>query len=73
LPVRAASERGHICLEGVTFGYEVDYPVLEDITLEARPGETIALVGATGAGKSTLVSLIPRFFDPCRDESYSMG
>ncbi len=64
LPVRAAFERGHICLEGVTFGYEVGYPVLENITLEARPGETIALVGATGAGKSTLVSLIPRFFDP---------
>jgi ATP-binding cassette subfamily B protein/subfamily B ATP-binding cassette protein MsbA len=38
--------------------------VLEDIDLEARPGETVALVGATGAGKSTLASLIPRFFDP---------
>jgi ATP-binding cassette subfamily B protein/subfamily B ATP-binding cassette protein MsbA len=38
--------------------------VLRDVTLEAQPGETVALVGATGAGKSTLVSLIPRFFDP---------
>jgi len=64
LPVRAPGDRGHICLEGVSFGYEAGYPVLENITLEARPGETIALVGATGAGKSTLVSLIPRFFDP---------
>jgi ATP-binding cassette subfamily B protein/subfamily B ATP-binding cassette protein MsbA len=51
-------------LEHITFGYEPGQPVLEDVTLEARPGETIALVGATGAGKTTLVSLIPRFFDP---------
>ncbi len=51
-------------LEQVSFGYEPSRPVLEDVTLEAQPGETIALVGATGAGKSTLVSLIPRFFDP---------
>ncbi|KYC37140.1 multidrug ABC transporter ATP-binding protein [Scytonema hofmannii PCC 7110] len=64
LPVRPTGARGHICLEGVTFGYNPGYPVLQDITLEAQPGETIALVGATGAGKSTLVSLIPRFFDP---------
>ena len=63
LPARPAG-RGHVCLEQVTFGYEPDYPVLQGITLEARPGETIALVGTTGAGKSTLVSLIPRFFDP---------
>lgn len=55
---------GYIRLEGVTFGYKPDYPVLQDINLEAQPGETIALVGATGVGKSTLVSLIPRFVDP---------
>lgn len=64
LPARLVGTQGHVCLEKVTFGYEPDYPILQDITLEARPGETIALVGATGAGKSTLVSLIPRFFDP---------
>jgi ATP-binding cassette subfamily B protein/subfamily B ATP-binding cassette protein MsbA len=58
--------RGHVRLENVTFGYEPDRPFLRDITLEARPGETIALVGATGAGKSTLVSLVPRFHDPQR-------
>jgi ATP-binding cassette subfamily B protein/subfamily B ATP-binding cassette protein MsbA len=56
--------RGHVTLQHVTFGYEPDRTVLRDVTLEAQPGETVALVGATGAGKSTLVSLIPRFFDP---------
>lgn len=55
---------GRIRLEGVTFGYEEGRPVLRDIHLEVHPGETIALVGSTGAGKSTLVSLIPRLFDP---------
>lgn len=53
-----------VVLDNITFGYEADRPVLEDVTLEARPGEVIAIVGPTGAGKSTLVSLIPRFFDP---------
>ena len=56
--------RGRVQLEGVSFGYEPGRPVLQDISLEANPGETIALVGMTGAGKSTLVSLVPRFFDP---------
>ncbi len=55
---------GRVSFEGVTFGYEKGRPVLSEITLEAHPGDTIALVGATGAGKSTLVSLIPRLFDP---------
>jgi len=64
LPEPRRGHRGHIRLEGVTFGYEPDQPVLHDLTLEARPGEIIALVGPTGAGKTTLVSLVPRFFDP---------
>jgi ATP-binding cassette subfamily B protein/subfamily B ATP-binding cassette protein MsbA len=51
-------------LDQVTFGYRPGTLVLDNVTLDAQPGETIALVGATGAGKSTLVSLIPRFFDP---------
>ena len=53
-----------IRLENVTFGYESDRPVLQDVNLEVHPGETVALVGHTGSGKSTLVSLILRFFDP---------
>jgi ATP-binding cassette subfamily B protein/subfamily B ATP-binding cassette protein MsbA len=56
--------RGEVRLEGVSFGYEPGRPVLHQIWLEAHPGETVALVGATGAGKSTLVSLVPRFCDP---------
>src|SRR5262249_18945315 len=56
--------RGEGRLEEVTFGYEAGRPVLRDVCLAVRPGETVALVGLTGVGKSTLVSLIPRFFDP---------
>jgi ATP-binding cassette subfamily B protein/subfamily B ATP-binding cassette protein MsbA len=56
--------RGYVSLEAVTFGYKPGAPVLKNITLHAQPGETIALVGETGVGKTTLVSLIPRFFDP---------
>ncbi|MBN2506432.1 MAG: ABC transporter ATP-binding protein [Verrucomicrobia bacterium] len=56
--------RGHVALEGVTFGYAPGRPALRGVTLEARPGQTVALVGPTGAGKTTLVNLIPRFFDP---------
>jgi ATP-binding cassette, subfamily B, bacterial len=58
------SVRGHLQLQNVTFGYEPDRPVLKNISLDIPPGQTVALVGETGAGKSTLVSLVPRFFDP---------
>jgi ATP-binding cassette, subfamily B, bacterial len=58
------SVRGEVRLENVSFAYEASRPVLQNISLTAVPGETVAIVGATGAGKSTLVNLIPRFFDP---------
>jgi ATP-binding cassette subfamily B protein len=51
-------------LEHVVFGYAPGRPVLEDIDLDVAPGEIVALVGPTGAGKSTLASLIPRLLDP---------
>ena len=64
LPARPLGQGAHVVIEAVTFGYEPDRPVLQDVTIEARPGQTIALVGPTGAGKTTVASLIPRFFDP---------
>ena len=48
----------------VTFGYDPEKPVLRDISFTAQPGQTVGIVGRTGSGKSTLISLIPRFHDP---------
>jgi ABC-type multidrug transport system fused ATPase/permease subunit len=62
--VEADSVRGEIRFEGVGFSYPDGTSVLHDIEFTAKPGELIALVGLTGAGKTTLVSLIPRFYDP---------
>ena len=56
--------RGEIDVEGVTFSYGTNDPVLHDVTLHISSGERIALVGPTGAGKSTLAKLIARFYDP---------
>ncbi len=56
--------RGRIRFDHVSFHYEGRAETLIDICFEAAPGEAVALVGATGAGKSTLVSLLPRFYDP---------
>jgi ABC-type multidrug transport system fused ATPase/permease subunit len=55
--------RGRLHFEGVGFGYGVGRPVLEDVDLEIEPGKTIALIGHTGSGKTTLTSLVPRFYD----------
>ncbi len=55
--------RGEVTFDRVTFGYNPDRPVLKDINLHVKPGQTIALVGATGAGKSTIINLILRFYD----------
>jgi len=60
----AARLQGAINFQRVSFEYERGRPVLCDLNLSIVPGERIAIVGATGAGKSTLVSLIPRFYDP---------
>ncbi|MEM7346344.1 MAG: ABC transporter ATP-binding protein, partial [Chloroflexota bacterium] len=54
---------GHVRFEQVNFSYKVDEPILHSIDLEAKPGERIALVGETGAGKSTIIRLLSRFFD----------
>jgi ATP-binding cassette, subfamily B, bacterial len=55
--------RGEVRFEEVFFSYEPARPVLDKISFRAAPGETIAIVGSTGAGKSTLVNLVPRFYD----------
>ncbi len=60
----ADSERGFVEFDHVTFRYRgAEEPVLKDVSFRARPGETTAVIGGTGSGKSTLVNLIPRFYD----------
>jgi subfamily B ATP-binding cassette protein MsbA len=55
---------GNLKFENVRFEYDEKTPVLHDLTFEARPGQVLALVGPSGAGKTTVANLIPRFFDP---------
>ncbi|MGB0388158.1 MAG: ABC transporter ATP-binding protein [Ardenticatenaceae bacterium] len=55
--------KGHLYFDNVSFGYDPKQLILKDVTFEAQPGQTIAIVGPTGAGKTTLVNLIPRFYD----------
>ena len=55
---------GTLRFEDVSFGYRADTPVLRELSFHARPGQLIALVGSSGAGKSTVVNLLMRFFDP---------
>ncbi len=63
VPLKRAE--GAVRFDSVTFGYEEgDAPALRDVTLDVKPGQTVAILGATGAGKTTMLSLIPRFYDP---------
>jgi ATP-binding cassette subfamily B protein len=62
--VDAAGITGHIVFEDVSFAYDESRQILQGISFVAHPGELVALVGLTGAGKTTIASLIPRFFDP---------
>ncbi len=55
--------QGHVRLDNVKFGYRPDHPIIKDMSLEALPGQTIALVGPTGAGKTTIINLLTRFYE----------
>ena len=69
-PVAPVAElRGHLDLENVTFAYPgAEAPVLADVSFSARPGQTVAVIGSTGAGKTTMVNLVPRLFDATTGE-----
>jgi len=62
--VEAPRFKGHIKFERVTFSYEAGKPVLKDVDIEVLPGQMVALVGPTGAGKTSTISLLSRFYDP---------
>ena len=64
LPVPPSGRGLDVSLESVTFGYDVGNAILRDVSFEAHPGETVAIVGPSGVGKSTLASLVLRLFDP---------
>jgi ATP-binding cassette subfamily B protein/subfamily B ATP-binding cassette protein MsbA len=62
--LRPGEIHGHVRFEDVSFDYAEDSPAIRNLSFEASPGETIALVGATGAGKSTVLNLLTRFYEP---------
>ena len=62
-PVHLEKVRGRVGFENVTFGYQPGTPVLQDIDFTVEPGKSVALVGATGAGKTSIISLLTRFYD----------
>jgi ATP-binding cassette subfamily B protein len=64
---------GRLAFEGVTFGYLSDAHVLQDVSFEVSPGQVVGIFGMTGAGKSSLLSLIPRFYDPQRGRILADG
>jgi len=62
-PAALPAAAGHVAFDRVSFRYERDKPLIEDFTLDVRPGQTVAIVGPTGAGKTTIVNLLMRFYD----------
>jgi len=63
-PLEPQTVRGTLEFSKVTFGYEPGKPVIHNLSVKVKPGETVAIVGATGSGKSTLVNLLERMYDP---------
>ncbi|MBO4539723.1 MAG: ABC transporter ATP-binding protein, partial [Clostridia bacterium] len=64
-PISLTDVKGCVRFENVSFSYRENEPVLKNVSFTADPGKTVAIVGATGAGKTTLISLLERFYDPC--------
>lgn len=62
-PISLDNVKGHVTFENVKFGYSDDNILITDMNIEAKPGETVAIVGPTGAGKTTLINLLMRFYD----------
>ena len=62
-PVGLEERRGQVSFEQVSFSYDPERPLIEDLSLVAQPGQTVAIVGPTGAGKTTLVNLVMRFYE----------
>ena len=56
--------KGHVQIQNVCFSYEENQPLIEDLTVEAKPGQMIAIVGPTGCGKTTFINLLMRFYEP---------
>lgn len=63
-PFSPSKVEGHLVFKNVSFSYEKGHPVIRNVSLEVKPGETVAIVGATGSGKTTIVNLCERFYDP---------
>jgi ATP-binding cassette subfamily B protein len=64
LPLKEGKIEGELQFENVTFSYQEDHPILNSISFIAKPGQTVALVGASGSGKTTTIKLLSRFYDP---------
>ncbi|MBI2705872.1 MAG: ABC transporter ATP-binding protein [Actinobacteria bacterium] len=62
-PLHVVQPEGRVAFEHISFSYDTDRPLIEDLSLVAEPGQTVAIVGPTGAGKTTLVNLLMRFYD----------